>query len=152
MPTTVRPDRRHSSPLADVDGFVDRFAAALVRRDAPGCADLWGDAAMIVADQFAATPTTRQELESFLAHAWPIYDYLDLARIDWQIVDRVELSESMTRIRVQFAFYDRAEAHLTDGQFEYLLRRDSAGLRCYVGVNIDAEPNLAGLARNRGHV
>lgn len=140
-----------STATDDVETLVRHFADTLARRDAAGCADLWGDSASIVADAFDATPQTRAALEEFLAAAWPIYDYLNLQRIEHTILERRDLTESITRVRVRFSFFDGTDEHLTDGDFEYVLRRDDGTLRVYVGINIDAEPNLTALARARGY-
>lgn len=136
----------------DVERFVAAFADALVRRDAAACAQLWGvGAGVVVADEFETAVTDRRDLEPFLAQAWPIYDFLGLARIEHRVLERADLTAAITRLTVCYSFFDDSGAHLTDGDFEYVLRRDADGLRCYVGINISAEPNLAGLARSRGY-
>lgn len=104
-----------SDPAEEVADFVASFADALVRRDEAGCAAHWGRAGMVLADLFETTATDPAQLEPFLARAWPIYDFLDLARIDHHIVERVALTASITRVGVRYSFYDSTGAHLTDG-------------------------------------
>lgn len=132
----------------DVEEFV--FAGALARRDETACAALWGSAGIVVADAFEIAFTDRRDLERFLAQAGPVYDHLDVFRIEPHILGQVELTQSITRVTVRYLFHDSSGAHLTDGDFEYVLRRDRNGVRRYVGVNISAEPKLAALARHRG--
>lgn len=136
---------------ATVDAFVEEFARALERRDDGGCAALWGRGGLVLADRFEAVADDPAELRPFLAGAWPVYDFLDLRRIEHRILERVELTGAITRVLVRYSFFDGAGEHLVDGDFEYVLRRGVAGVLCHVGVNISAEPNLAALAERRGY-
>jgi hypothetical protein len=46
--------------------------------------------------------------------------------------------------------YDASGQLLTDGHYEYLLRRDNDRLRTYVAVAIDEQQKLAELAQRQG--
>lgn len=135
----------------DVDRFVDQIADALARRDSRAYASLWGRASLILADTFEISPRSVDEIEAAVGRAWEIYSFLDVARVDGRTLDRSPLTAAITRVRVGFTFYDSVGQLLTSGEVEYTLRRDSRGLRCYVGTHLSAERNLAELARARGY-
>lgn len=138
--------------VSSTEEFVAAFARALQARDASACSALWGRAGIVLADRFEAIADEPRELEPFLAGAWPIYDFLDLARVEHRILEAVALTDSIERVLVRYSFFDAAGAHLTDGDFEYVLRREEGRLRCHVGVNVSAEPNLTALALSRGYL
>lgn len=133
-----------------VETFVEAFARALERRDDEACSALWGRGSMVLADKFETVAEYPQQLRPFLAGAWPIYEFLELSRIDHRILEQVALTESISRVLVRYSFFDSTDEHLVDGDFEYVLRREGRDVVCHVGVNISAEPNLTALAERRG--
>ncbi|WP_431956747.1 hypothetical protein [Nocardia lijiangensis] len=54
------------------------------------------------------------------------------------------------RVRVRWHFYDEDGNLLTDGDYEYLLRRDEGRLHAYVAVAIDEREKLTQLAAAKG--
>ena len=133
-----------------VETFVREFARALENRDEQACSELWGRGALVLADRFETVAEAPEQLEPFLAGAWSVYEFLDLTSIEFRILDSVALTGSIVRVLVRCSFFDRSGAHLVDGDFEYVLRRDDGELTCHVGINISAEPNLTELAESRG--
>ena len=134
----------------DVETFLHEFARTLENRDERACSALWGRGGLVLADRFEAVADDPTQLQPFLAGAWPIYEFLDLQRVDHRVVEVVELTDSIVRVLVRYSFFDGADHHLVDGDFEYVLRREGDVLRCHIGVNISAEPNLMALAESRG--
>lgn len=135
-----------------VEQFVRMFAKALASRDEQACSALWGEGSIVLADRFVALAETPQRLADFLAKAWPVYDFLDLESVVPLILKVTPVTDSIVRVLVRYSFYDQAGAHLVDGDFEYILKRYADELRCHVGINISAEPNLAELASSRGFI
>jgi hypothetical protein len=134
----------------EIESFLGEYQSTLSAYDAERTAALWGIPGTIVSDEFVGALHSREEMAQGLAQAHPIYQMLGLSRVDHAVLECVELTPALARIRVRWHFYDGDDALLTDSDYEYLLRRDDEGWRTYVAVAIDEAEKLARLAADRG--
>ncbi len=134
----------------EIESFLDEYQAALSAYDAERSASLWGMPGTIVSDGFVGALHSRAELAQALSQAYPFYQQLGLARVDHTLLEHVELTASIARVHVRWHFYDDADELLTDGDYEYLLRRDDDGPHAYVAVAIDEMEKLTKLAAEKG--
>jgi hypothetical protein len=85
-----------------------------------------------------------------LEQSYPAYQRLGLHHVEHQTLHRVDLTDRLLLVHVRWLFYDSAGELLTDGHYEYLLRRDEDVLRTYVAVAIDEQEKLTQLAQRHG--
>ncbi|HJV12710.1 MAG TPA: hypothetical protein VJ625_02370 [Propionibacteriaceae bacterium] len=134
----------------ELEAHLRAYQDALSAFDAKRSAELWGVPGTIVSDTFAGSLDTHEEMAAGLQQSYPLYQRLGLHHVDHETLERVHLTERLLRIRVRWLFYDAAGQLLTDGHYEYLLRRDDEGLRTYVAVAIDEQEKLIQLAQRQG--
>jgi len=126
------------------------YEQALSSFDAKRTAELWGIPGTIISDAFVGSLDSREAMAAGLEQSYPIYQRLGLHHVEHQTLDRVDLTDRLLRVHVRWLFYDAAGELLTDGHYEYLLRRDDDGLRTYVAVAIDEQQKLTELAQRQG--
>ena len=126
------------------------YEQALSSFDAKRTAELWGVPGTIISDAFVGALDSREAMAAGLEQSYPIYQRLGLHHVEHQTLDRVDLTDRLLRVHVRWLFYDAAGELLTDGHYEYLLRRDDDGLRTYVAVAIDEQQKLTELAQRKG--
>ncbi|WP_280232248.1 hypothetical protein [Nocardia cyriacigeorgica] len=134
----------------EIESFLDEYQAALSAYDAERSAALWGMPGTILSDAFVGSLPSRTEMARGLSQSYPFYQQLGLARVDHTLLEQVDLTERIVRVRVRWHFYDAADDLLTDGDYEYLLRHDDDGLHTYVAVAIDEVEKLTRLAAEKG--
>ncbi|MFE3444478.1 hypothetical protein ACFXNW_15730 [Nocardia sp. NPDC059180] len=134
----------------EIESFLDEYQAGLSAYDAEGSAALWGMPGTILSDAFVGSLHSRTEMAQGLSQSYPFYQQLGLARVDHTLLEQVDVTERIVRVRVRWHFYDDADDLLTDGDYEYLLRRDDDGLHAYVAVAIDEMEKLTKLAADKG--
>jgi hypothetical protein len=134
----------------ELEAHLRAYQDALSAFDAKSSAELWGVPGTIVSDTFVGSLDTREAMAAGLQQFYPLYQRLGLHHVDHETLERVDLTERLLRIRVRWLFYDAAGQLLTDGHYEYLLRRDDEGLRTYVAVAIDEQEKLIQLAQRQG--
>lgn len=82
-----------------------------------------------------------------LEQSYPFYQSLGPASVGHTLLEQADLTARLTRIHVRWHFYGSDGALRTDGDYEYLLRRDDDGrLKAYVAVAIDDMEKLSALA------
>jgi hypothetical protein len=134
----------------ELEAHLRAYQDALSAFDSKRSAELWGVPGTIVSDTFVGSLDTREAMAAGLQQSYPFYQRLGLHHVDHETLERVDLTERLLRIRVRWLFYDAAGQLLTDGHYEYLLRRDDEGLRTYVAVAIDEQEKLIQLAQRQG--
>jgi hypothetical protein len=134
----------------ELEAHLRAYQDALSAFDAKRSAELWGVPGTIVSDTFVGSLNTHEAMAAGLQQSYPLYQRLGLHHVDHETLERVDLTERLLRIRVRWLFYDAAGQLLTDGHYEYLLRRDDEGLRTYVAVAIDEQEKLIQLAQRQG--
>jgi hypothetical protein len=134
----------------ELEAHLRAYQDALSSYDAKRTAELWGVPGTIVSDTFVGALDSRAAMAAGLEQSYPIYQRLGLHHVEHQTLDRVDLTDRLLRVHVRWLFYDAAGELLTDGHYEYLLRRDDDGLRTYVAVAIDEQQKLAELAQRKG--
>lgn len=134
----------------DIESFLDQYQAALSAFDAEVSAQLWGTPGTILSDDFVGALHSRAEMAQGLTQSYPFYQALGLAQVGHTVLDYANLTENIVRVYVRWHFYDKDDELLTDGDYEYLLRRDSDGIHAYVAVAIDESQKLAQLAAEKG--
>lgn len=138
------------STTTQVDDFLRAYEEALGSFDAERSAGLWGVPATILTDDFAGSLPSRAALADALSQGYPFYRSLGLARVRHTLLEQVDVTPRITRLRVRWHFHGADDELLTDSDYEYLLRRDDDGLHAYVGVSIDEQQKIAELARRLG--
>jgi hypothetical protein len=134
----------------ELEAHLRAYQDALSSYDAKRTAELWGVPGTIVSDTFVGALDSRAAMAAGLEQSYPIYQRLGLHHVEHQTLDRVDLTDRLLRVHVRWLFCDAAGELLTDGHYEYLLRRDDDGLRTYVAVAIDEQQKLAELAQRKG--
>jgi hypothetical protein len=134
----------------ELEAHLRAYQDALSAFDAKRSAELWGVPGTIVSDMFVGSLDSREAMAAGLEQSYPLYQQLGLHHVAHQTLERVDLTDRLLRIRIRWLFYNAAGELLTDGHYEYLLRRDDEGLRTYVAVAIDEQEKLAELARRQG--
>ncbi|WP_431956743.1 hypothetical protein [Nocardia lijiangensis] len=134
----------------EIESFLDDYQAALSAFDAERSAALWGTPGTILGDAFVGSLSTNAEMAQGLAQSYPFYQRLGLARVGHTLLEQVDLTPLIVRVRVRWHFYDEDGNLLTDGDYEYLLRRDDGRLHAYVAVAIDEREKLTQLAAAKG--
>ncbi|MEV0245137.1 hypothetical protein AB0H76_00960 [Nocardia sp. NPDC050712] len=134
----------------EIGVFFDEYQKALSAYDAERAASYWGMPSTIISDGFIGSVDTTAELAEGLAESYPFYQRLGLASVGYTVLDRVDLTRQIVRVRVRWHFYDAEGGLLTDSDYEYLLRRDGGHLHAYVAVAIDESEKLSQLAAARG--
>ncbi|MBR8743815.1 hypothetical protein [Nocardiopsis sp. MG754419] len=136
---------------AEIDDYLDRYAATLTSFDAPAAADLWGRPGMILNDQQGAgVLESREAMVRGLEQSYPLYRELGLASVGYERLSHTPLSETIVLVRVRWLFYDEDGAQLTDSFASYIVRRGEEGLRAYVCVPEDDLEKLQALATEKG--
>jgi hypothetical protein len=134
----------------ELEAHLRAYQDALSSYDAKRTAELWGVPGTIVSDTFVGALDSREAMAAGLEQSYPIYQRLGLHHVEHQTLDQVDLTDRLLRVHIRWLFYDAAGELLTDGHYEYLLRRDDDGLRTYVAVAIDEQQKLAELAQRKG--
>ncbi|MEV0298723.1 hypothetical protein [Nocardia sp. NPDC050710] len=134
----------------EIEAFLHEYQNALSSFDAEWSAAQWGMPGTILSDGFVGSLSTTAEMARGLAQSYPFYQRLGLANVGHTLLEHIDLTARIVRIRVRWHFYDAQDVLLTDGDYEYLLRRDDNGLRTYVAVAIDEADKLMQLASAKG--
>jgi hypothetical protein len=134
----------------ELEAHLRAYEDALSAFDAKGTAELWGVPGTIVSDTFVGSLDSREAMAAGLQQSYPLYQRLGLHHVAHETPERADLTDRLLRIRIRWLFYNAAGELLTDGHYEYLLRRDDDGLRTYVAVAIDEQAKLTELARRKG--
>jgi len=130
--------------------FLTRYAATLTSYDAGAAADLWATPGLILDDRFAGVLGSREEIVQGLERSYPMYHALGLASVGFELLGLEQLSEALTLVRVRWLFHDADGRLMTDSTSSYILRRDAAGVRACVAVQVDDVEKLQALAADRG--
>ncbi|GAA4283434.1 hypothetical protein GCM10022261_09650 [Brevibacterium daeguense] len=133
-----------------VEQFLVQYESALSTFDAEGSAALWGVPGTMVTDDFVGTLHSREQLAQALEQSYPLYRALGLSRVTHTLLERVDVTPRIIRLRVRWHFFGEPDEHLADSDYEYLLRRDEDGLHAYVAVGIDETEQLLDLAARKG--
>ncbi|MGO4857314.1 hypothetical protein [Arthrobacter sp. 2MCAF14] len=133
----------------DVEAFLAEYQDALTSYDAVRSAAQWGTPATMITDRFVGTLRSREEMAQGLAQAYPLYKSFGLTRIEHTIIERIDVTKRIIRVRVRWHFFADDEL-LTDSDYEYTLRKDDDGIHAYVAVAIDEEEKLRELADRKG--
>ncbi|PXX68731.1 hypothetical protein DFR70_102416 [Nocardia tenerifensis] len=135
----------------EIEAFLVEYQDSLSAFDAERSVAQWGTPGMIINDAFAGTLSSPEEMAAGLKQSYPFYQSLGLASVDHTLLEQADLTARLTRIHVRWHFYDGEGTKLTDGDYEYLLRRDDDGkLKVYVAVAIDEMEKLTALAVEKG--
>ncbi|MFB8386011.1 hypothetical protein ACFC3F_02605 [Microbacterium sp. NPDC055910] len=134
----------------EIESFLNDYQDGLGTYDVARSVALWGVPGTILSDPFVGTVSSREEMAQGLEQSYPLYRQLGLKRVEHTLLERVDLTAAITRLRVRWHFYGAGDELLTDGDYEYLLRRDEEGLRMYVAVSIDEAEKIAELAARKG--
>jgi hypothetical protein len=135
----------------EIEEFLTAYGSTLAHYDAEGTANHWGTPGTILADAFVGTLDSRAQMAEGLAQGYPLYRRLGLAGVRHTRGETEWLTDRIVRIRVRWHFLAEDDELLTDGDYEYLLRRDDDGqLRAYVAVAIDEAEKLAELVARKG--
>jgi len=139
-------------PITDteIERYLTRYGDALTAFDAETSASLWGLPGMIVTDTTAIALDAREQMVAGLRSSYPLYQALGLGRVGHTVLERADLTERIVRLRVRWHFYDVDGVHMTDSDYEYLLRLDDDGLHTYCSVGIDDIAKITELAERRG--
>jgi len=113
-------------------------------------ATLWGLPGMLFADDFAKAFQSREDVAAGEAPAFPIYERIGLSRIQHTVLERMDVTDKIVRVRVRWHFLAASDEHLTDVDFDYTLRLDDGGLRVYVATPINVFQQISDLAERRG--
>ena len=133
-----------------LETYLRTYEQALSSFNAKRTAELWGIPGTIISDAFVGALDSREAMAAGLEQSYPIYQRLGLDHVEHETLDRVDLTDRLLRVHVRWLFYDTAGELLTDGHYEYILRRDDDGLRTYVAVAIDEQEKLTELAQRQG--
>ncbi|MEE2036997.1 hypothetical protein Q8791_07165 [Nocardiopsis sp. CT-R113] len=133
-----------------IEAHLRAYGAAQATLDAERTASLWGLPGMILGDDFVGALDSREEMARGLRGGHPLLRRLGLARVAHELVERVDLTDRLVRVRVRWLFFDTVGDLLTDGLYEYLLREDAEGLRVYVAIPLDEREKMADLLRRKG--
>jgi len=79
-----------------------------------------------------------------------LYQALGLGSVGHTVLERADLTERIVRLRVRWHFYAVDGVHMTDSDYEYVLRVDEDGLHAYCSVGIDDLVKITELAERRG--
>lgn len=134
----------------DLDRFLAGYGTSLAERDAETAADLWGRPGLLLSDDVANITDDRATMIAGLRQGYPMLDRLDLAEVRHTLLERVDVTERIVRVRVRWHFHDSAGEHLTDGDDEYVLRLDDDGPHAYVAIGIDEQEKMVELAARKG--
>lgn len=135
---------------AGIERYLTRYGDALTAFDAETSASLWGLPGMIVTDTTANVLDAREQMVAGLRSSYPLYQALGLGSVGHTVLERADLTERIVRLRVRWHFYDVDGVHMTDSDYEYLLRLDDDGLHTYCSVGIDDIAKITELAERRG--
>lgn len=111
----------------DLDRFLTAYGSASATRDADAAAALWGTPGLLLSDELAGALDSREDMAAGFRQGFPLYDKFDLAEDRHTVLERVDVTDAIVRIRLRWHFYDSKGEHLTDGDYEYVLRLDSDG-------------------------
>jgi hypothetical protein len=134
----------------ELEAHLGAYQDALSSFDAKRTAELWGVPGTILSDTFTGALDSREAMAAGLEQSYPLYQRLGLYHVEHETLDRVDLTDRLLLVQVRWLFYDASGQLLTDGHYEYLLRRDNDRLRTYVAVAIDEQQKLAELAQRQG--
>lgn len=134
----------------EIETFLATYGDGLGQYDAVGSAALWGMPGMIISDAFVGVLSSREEMAQRLSQAYPFYRRLGLARVSHTVLERADVTPHIIRLRVRWHFFASDDELLTDGDYEYTLRRDDDGLHVYVAISIDEAEKITDLARRKG--
>lgn len=134
----------------EVERFLTRYGSSLADFDAKASAEMWGLPGVILSDEFAGALDSREQMARGLEQSYPLYRALGLSEVTHTLLERVQVTARIVRVRVRWHFYDDTGEHLTDGDYEYLLRRDDDGFRAYVATAIDEAERMGELADRKG--
>ncbi|MCC6705117.1 MAG: hypothetical protein IT334_09575 [Thermomicrobiales bacterium] len=135
---------------AEIERYLARYGDALAAFDAETSASLWGLPGRIVSDTAAIALDARDQMVTGLRSSYPLYQALGLGSVGHTVLERADLTERIVRLRVRWHFYDVDGVHMTDSDYEYVLRVDEDGLHAYCSVGIDDLVKITELAERRG--
>ncbi|MFC4224301.1 hypothetical protein [Lysinibacter cavernae] len=134
----------------DLRGFLDTYGQSLQDFNAEASAALWGLPGTILTDDFAGSLNSRADMALGLAQAYPFYRLLGLARVTYDLLERVNVTERITQVRLRWHFAEASGSELTDAEYVYTLRADEDGPHFYVAISINETEHLQRLAAERG--
>ena len=135
---------------AEINAYLERYAATLTDFDAHGAAELWATPGMIIDKTFAGVVEDREAMARGLEQSYPTYQRLGLASVSHECLEVKELTEVITLVHVRWHFFDDEGAQLTDSTAYYILRRGDDGLLACVCVQVDDAEKIRALAASRG--
>ena len=135
---------------AEIDAYLERYAATLTAFDAEGASALWATPGMIIDKTFAGVLEDRETMAHGLQQSYPTYQRLGLASVTHECLEVKDLTEAITLVHVRWHFFDAEGTQLTDSTAYYILRRDDDGLHACVCVQVDDDEKIRALAAARG--
>ena len=131
--------------------FFGRYGAALENFDAHAAAALWGAPRAMLADAFAGSLGTEDEVAAGLEQSYPLYRQLGLAGVEFDVLEEVPLTERITRARVRWHFLDADGERMSRSDYEYYVQRgDDGELTVRFALGIDDAAQLAELMHRKG--
>ena len=119
----------------EVQGFLDRFAAALTGGDTATVAGMWETPALVLGDEMGQTVESRQEIERFFAGAKEDYNRRGITGTRADIQGLEWATERIAIVTVRWPYLDDGGRERGEESSTYVLRRDDQGsLRLRVAV------------------
>jgi hypothetical protein len=131
--------------------FFARYGAALEAFDARAAAALWGPPRAMLADAFAGSLGTEEEVAAGLEQSYPLYKRLGLAGVEFDVLEEVPLTERITRARIRWHFLDADGERMSRSDYEYYVQEGDGGeLTVRFALGIDDAERLAELMHRKG--
>ena len=131
--------------------FFARCGSALGALDARAAAALWGPPRAMLADAFAGSLGTEEEVAAGLEQSYPLYKRLGLAGVEFDVLDEVPLTERITRARIRWHFLDADGERMSRSDYEYYVQEGDGGdLTVRFALGIDDAERLAELMHRKG--
>jgi hypothetical protein len=118
---------RDADLRAEVQTFLDGFARALTRGDAPGIASMWHVPAFVFGDDMTTPVHSRAQLEEFFGGAKGEYNDRGVTDTRAQITRLTELTDRIVSVDVRWPYLDAHGGEVGGESSTYLLRRDEDG-------------------------
>ena len=123
----------HSQPETDerddtnVQGFLDRYAHALVAGDAATLAQMWETPALVIADQAVRPVASATDVETFFSAAMGQYTARGIFGTRADIVWFDQATERIVVAQVRWPYLDKDGKELGEEISTYTLRRADSG-------------------------
>lgn len=142
--------KRSRRDKASVQGFLDRFASALISGDTKAIAALWETPAFVIDSTMARVVSTNQEIELFFSGAKDAYNARGIVDTRAEVLDLDWISDDLVMVRVRWPYLDAANEEHGEESSTYTLKRDEKGeLRLRVATMRGESSEPAAHARTR---